>query len=105
MVSVVSLVLLGVVVVLHTVFAAVATRFFRLRLKTRFGWVLYSLLLIPVALFATTLVFSGPLGIGTDLGSPVAALGVMIGLPLALGFTLDVLYIPPPEEYDLPDRR
>ena len=56
-------------------------------------------------LFATTLVFSGPLGIGTDLGSPVAALGVMIGLPLALGFTLDVLYIPPPEEYDLPDRR
>jgi hypothetical protein len=27
----------------------------------------------------------------------------MIGLPLALGFTLDVLYVPPPEEYDLPD--
>jgi hypothetical protein len=29
----------------------------------------------------------------------------MIGLPLALGFTLDVLYIPPPEEYDLPDKQ
>jgi hypothetical protein len=103
MVSVVSLVLLVAVLVVHTIFAAVATRFFRLRLKTRFGWILYSLTLIPVALFATTLVVSGPLGIGTDLGSPIAALGLMIGLPLALGFTLDVLYVPPPEEYDLPD--
>ncbi|SDM57057.1 hypothetical protein SAMN04487949_2119 [Halogranum gelatinilyticum] len=105
MVSVINLVLLGVVIVLHTLIAAVMTRFFRIRLKTQWGSVLYAILLIPVVLFVTTLVFSGVLGIGVDLGSPAAALGIMIGMPLALGFTIDVLYIPSPDEYDLPDTR
>lgn len=105
MVSVINLVLLGVVLVIHTLIAAVMTRFFRIRLKTQWGSVLYALLLIPVVLLTTTLVFSGVLGIGVDLGSPAAAVGVMIGMPLALGFTIDVLYIPSPEEYELPDTR
>jgi len=99
----VNLVLLGVVLVGHTFVAAVATRFFRIRMHTQWGSVLYTLLLVPVLLFVSTLVFSGLLNIGVDLGSPAVALGVMIGLPLALGFTIDVLYMEPPEEYDLPD--
>ncbi|WP_416840490.1 hypothetical protein [Haloferax sp. DFSO52] len=106
MVSVVNLVLMVVVVGLHTLIAAVMTRFFRLRLKTQWGYVLYALLLIPLVLFFSTLVFSGVLGIGVDLGSPIAALGVMIGMPLALGFTIDTLYVPPPEEFEnLPESR
>jgi hypothetical protein len=48
-------------------------------------------------------VFTGVLGIGPNLGDPVAALAVMVGMPLALGFTVDTLYVPPPEEYDLPE--
>ncbi|ELZ96940.1 hypothetical protein C440_04163 [Haloferax mucosum ATCC BAA-1512] len=100
MVSVVNLALMGVVILLHTLLAAVMTRFFRLRLKTQWGYVVYSLFLIPLVLFVSTLVFSGAFGIGVDLGSTAAALGVMIGMPLALGFTIDTLYVPPPEEFE-----
>ena len=103
MVSVVGVVALGVVLALHTLGAAVITRFFRLRLQTRTGWIVYTLLITPVVLFASTLVFTGVLDIGFDLGSPATALGLMIGMPLALGFTIDVLYVPAPEEYDLPE--
>jgi hypothetical protein len=105
MVSVLSLVLFGAVLVFHTLIAAVMTRFFRIRLNTQWGYVVYSFLLVPVVLFVSTLVFTGILSIGVDLGSPATALGVMIGMPMALGFTIDTLYVPPPEEYDLPETR
>ncbi len=97
--------LFGLVLVGQTLLAAVATRFFRLRMETRWGWVLYTLLITPVVLLATTLLASGFLNIGPDLGGRSVALAVMIGIPLALGFTIDVLYIPPPEEYELPETR
>ena len=99
MVSVLGLVLLGVVLVVNTLIAAVMTRFFRIRLKTRAGSVIYALLLIPVVLFDTTLLFGavipGNLGVGV-------LLGLWVGMPLVLGFTIDVLYVPPPEDIDLP---
>jgi len=106
MVSVVGLVLFGAVLVVQTLLAAVLTRFFRLRLNTQWGYVVFSFVLIPVALLVTTLVLFGvlPIGAGLDLG-PTALLGASVGLPLALGFTIDTLYVPAPEEYDLPERR
>ncbi|RLM88899.1 hypothetical protein D3D02_10260 [Halobellus sp. Atlit-38R] len=106
MVSAVGLVLFGAVLVVHTLLAAVLTRFFRLRLNTQWGYVVYSFALIPIALLVTTLVFFGilPIGAGLNLGA-TALLGAAIALPLALGFTIDTLYIPAPEEYDLPDRQ
>ncbi|MEF8779421.1 MAG: hypothetical protein V5A46_01915 [Haloferacaceae archaeon] len=103
MVSVVSLLLLIALIGFHTLGSAILMRYFRVRLKTRWGWLLYSALLPPVPLFVSTLVFTGPLGIGFDLGSPAAALALTIALPMALGFTIDVLYVPSPEEYELPD--
>lgn len=103
MVSVVSLLLLTAVIGLHTLASAIMMRFLRIRMKTRGGWLLYSLLLPPVPLFLSTLVFTGPLGIGFDLGSPAVALSVTVALPMVLGFTVDVLYVPSPEEYELPD--
>jgi hypothetical protein len=105
MVSVVGLVAFGVVLLVHTLLAAVTTRFFRLRLETQWGYVVYSFLVIPVVLLATSLVFFGVLGIdgGLDLRPP-AFLGIAVALPLALGFTIDTLYVPAPEEYDLPER-
>ncbi|RDI72257.1 hypothetical protein [Halopelagius longus] len=104
MVSVVNLVLFGAVLVGHTLLAAVLTRFFRIRLKTQWGYVVYSLLLIPVVLVVSTLLFFGvlPIGAGLNLGVP-ALLGASVGMPLALGFAIDTLYVPPPEEYDLPE--
>jgi hypothetical protein len=106
MASVLGLVLFGAVLVAHTLLAAVLTRFFRLRLKTQWGYVVYSLALIPVVLVVTTLVFFGvfPIGAGLNLDG-TTLLAATVGLPLALGFTIDTLYVPPPEEYDLPERQ
>lgn len=103
MVSVVSLALLGVVFVVHTLIAAVMTRFFRLRMNTQWGAILYALVLIPLVLLVTLLVFTGVLGIGVDVGNSVVAIVLLIAMPLALGYTIDVLYMPSPEEYELPD--
>lgn len=103
MISILGLGVFGAIVVGHALLAAVLTRFFRLRLDTQFGWVLYAMTLIPVVLFISTLIFTGLLQIGPNLGSPTVVFGVMIGLPLALGLTLDLLYVAQPDEVDLPD--
>jgi heme/copper-type cytochrome/quinol oxidase subunit 1 len=100
---VVELVLTGVVLGVHALVAAVMTRYFRIRLSTDWGAVVYTLLFVPVVLFLLTQVFTGVLGIGPNLGSAVTVLAVMVGLPLAVGVAVDVLYMRPPEEYDLPE--
>ncbi|MFB6169184.1 MAG: hypothetical protein ABEJ43_10120 [Haloferacaceae archaeon] len=100
---VVDLVLTAVVLGVHALVAAVMTRFFRIRLATDWGTVVYTLLFVPVVLVLLTQVFTGILDIGPNLGSPTTALAVMVGLPLAVGVTVDVLYMRPPEEYDLPE--
>ena len=94
--------LMAVVFAGNTLIAAVMTRFFRIQLHTQWGTVVYTALLVPLALVVTTIVaFS--LGVGVDLGSAGAVLGLMVGLPMALGVTIDVLYVPSPDEYELPD--
>ena len=103
MLSIIGLAAFGGILVGHTLLAAVLTRFFRLRLKTQYGWVLYALTLTPVVLFVSTLVFTGVLGVGPNLGSPIVVFGVMIGLPVAVGLTLDLLYVAQPDEVDLPE--
>ena len=102
MATVLDIALMGVVLVGNTFLAAVLTRFFRIQLDTRWGAVVYIALLGPLVLTVTTIgAFS--LGVGVDLGSAVAVLALMVGLPMGLGVTIDVLYVPAPEEYDLPD--
>ena len=103
MASIVNLVLFGGVLAFHTLLAAVLTRFFRMQMNTQVGSVVYAALCIPVVLVASTLLFSGVLGIGVELGSSAVVLAVMVAMPLVLGFTIDVLYLPTPEEYELPD--
>ncbi|MFC4987126.1 hypothetical protein [Saliphagus infecundisoli] len=88
----------------HTVIAAVATRFFRIRLESTWGPAVYTVLLVPVALVASTLFLSGTLGIGADLGSTGMALMLMVVAPLALGYTIDVFWMPHPDEVELPER-
>lgn len=86
----------------QSLLAAVVTRFFRIRMRTVWGQWLYALLATPFVLLFTTLILTGPLGVGPPLGGAVTALAVMIGVPLTLGVTLDLLYVPAPEEYELP---
>lgn len=102
MATVLDIALMGVVLVGNTFLAAVMTRFFRIQLDTRWGAVVYTALIVPVVLAVTTIgAFS--LGVGVDLGSAAAALALMVGLPVGLGVTIDVLYVPAPDEYELPD--
>jgi len=59
--------------------------------------------LTPVVLLVLVLVLGGA-GLGPDLGSPAAVVGITILLPLALGMAFDYFWQPAPEEVDLPDR-
>ena len=101
MASLLALGLAAVVLVAHTLITAVVVRFFRIRLNTQWGWVVYSLALTPLLLTATTLV-SGAV-IPPLFENAVLLLATFVGLPLALGFTIDLLYVPAPDEYDLPE--
>ena len=101
---VVEALLTAALVLVHTLIAGITTRYFRIRMHTRWGRVLYTLAVVPVVLVASTLVVSGGLGVGVDLGSPAAALAVLVFGPAVLGATVDVLYLPPPEAVELPDR-
>jgi hypothetical protein len=105
MVSVASLVGFLVIVGVHTVIATVATRYFRVQLKTRWGAAVFALLITPVVLVVSTLFLSGLLGLGGDLGDRSTALFVVVLLPLTLGYSIDLFWLPSPEEIDLPDTR
>lgn len=104
----VALTLLGVValVAVNTALAAVATRFFRLRLSTRWGAAVYTVLLVPVAFVGTTLVAFGALGVGSglDLSRDVLVLLAFVA-PLALGISVDMFLMPAPEAVDVADAR
>ena len=104
MVSLAAVVGLMAMISVHTLVAAVATRFFRIRLKSTWGPAVYTLFLVPLGLVASTLLLSGPLGIGADLGSPGMALMLLVVAPLALGYTIDVFWMPHPDEVELPER-
>jgi hypothetical protein len=100
-----SLELVGLLFILlvNTAVTALATRFFRVRLKTRWGSVVYTALLIPVVLVCLTIFFGGGLGIGPNLGSPAAVVGVTVLVPLSLGVAFDYFWMPSPDEVDLPE--
>jgi hypothetical protein len=103
MASILGVLAFVVVLGIHTLIAAVMTRYLRLRLATTWGTAVYVAFLVPVVLFVSTLVFSGPLGIGVNLGTPTAVLAVMILLPGTLGVAIDLLYVEHPDEYELPE--
>jgi hypothetical protein len=102
MVSVVGLAGLLVIVLLNSAVTALMTRFFRVRLNTRWGGFLYAVLLCPFAMFVVFMLFS-VLGFGAGLGlSSGAAVALTILVPLALGMTFDYIWMPSPDEVDLP---
>ena len=105
MVGVVDIIGLLLILFVNSAVAALATRFFRVRLNTRWGSAVYVVLLIPVALLALTMVLSGVFGLGPNLGSAVAVLGVTIVVPMSLGVTFDYVWMPAPDEVNLPEQR
>lgn len=103
MVSVADVVGLLVILGVNSAIAALATRFFRVRLKTDWGSAIYTLILTPLPLVATTLIFGGVLGLGPNLGSANAVLGATVVLPMALGISFDFFWMPAPDDIDVPD--
>ena len=101
MVSAFEAVGLLVLVGLNTFLAAVCTRMFRVRLETRWGGVLYTLLLTPVVLVVVTLLLGQALG--PDLGSAATVFGVTVLVPLTLGIAFDYFWMPSPDEVEVPD--
>jgi len=94
---------LALLVLINSGAAALLTRFFRVRLETRWGSLAYTAFAVPVALFVSTLLLGSALG--PDLGSSAAVVGVTILLPFSLGVSFDYFWMPAPEEVDLPERR
>ena len=102
MVSAVGLAGLLVIVLLNSAVTALMTRFFRVRLKTRWGSVVYSILLCPFVMFVVFMLFA-ILGFGAGLNlSNGLAVGVGIVLPLVVGMTFDYVWMPSPDEVELP---
>jgi len=95
---------LAFMVFVHTAAVALLTRFFRVRMHTRWGGLVYALSLSPFVLVAGTLFFSGVLALGPDLGSVGAVVMIVIALPMALGLTFDYIWMPAPDEVDLPEK-
>lgn len=103
MVSILAVAGLAVVLGLHTAIAALLTRFFRVHLHTTWGTLLYTALVVPFVLLVSTILMSGVLRIGPDLGGAEAALFVMVIVPFFIGVTIDYAWMPSPGEVDLPD--
>lgn len=102
MVGLGGVIALAVLVAVHTLIAAVGTRLFRVRLDTNWAPLVVALVLLPLVLVASTIVVGGGLGIGPDLGGPSVALFVLVVVPIGLGLAIDYLWMPAPEDVELP---
>lgn len=92
------------VVAVHTVIAAVVTRFFRIRMETVWGSAVYAVAFVPTLLVASTLVLTGALGLGGAVGGKTTAVILVIAIPLTLGYAIDLLWMPDPETVELPEK-
>jgi hypothetical protein len=101
MVSALGLVALAALILVNTGITAVLTRLLRVRLETDWGTAVYVGFFVPVALVLSTIVLGSV--VGPDLGSRIAVVVLLVGVPLALGVSIDVLWMPAPEDVTLPD--
>ena len=89
-------------VALNSAIAALITRFLRVRLHTRWGSAVYTVLAVPTLLTVTTLLLGAFLG--PDLGGPATVVAITIVTPFAIGVTFDYVWMPAPDEVTLPDQ-
>ncbi|WP_232702883.1 hypothetical protein [Halobacterium wangiae] len=100
MVSAVTAAGVGVIVLVHTAIAAFCARFFRITLKTRWGSILYTALLVPLIYAVTTLVL-GAIGLGAGAFDSAGQLIVFTwAFPFFLGWSIDLFWLPPPEQLE-----
>lgn len=102
MVSVLGVLPAVVLLAVNTLAAALLTRLFRVRLETNWGAAVFVAFLVPVVLTLTTIAVGAVAG--PALGSRGLVVGLFVLLPLALGVTVDVFWMPAPAEVELPER-
>lgn len=105
MVSASAVVGLVALVAVNTAVAALVTRYGRVQLATQWGAALFVLVAVPVIYVGTTILLGGVLGLGDGLFSSTGPL-VMFGwgLPFGLGVSIDLFWMPAPDEVELPAR-
>lgn len=96
MVSLGGMVGLVVLVGLNAVLAGIATRFARLWAASRVGTVLAIAVLVPLVLTLSTMLLSGVMYLGIDLGDTTVAVVLAIAIPMALGVTIDYVWVASP---------
>ena len=96
---------ISLLVVVNVAITVVATRFFRLQLETQWAAAIYALLFVPLVLLVSTVVLSGLFGVGEAAGGRAVAVTIAVVLPMAIGFAIDLFWMPAPAEIDLPDTR
>lgn len=104
MVSLAGAALVTVLVAGHTLVAAVVTRLLRVRFSAQWTPIVGAAVVVPTLLVASTLVVTGGLGLGPDLGGTTVVLFVFVAVPLGLGLAIDYLWMPAPTDVDLPTR-
>ncbi|WP_135829385.1 hypothetical protein [Halorussus halobius] len=93
------------IIAVNTVVASVVIRFFRLRLSTQWGAVVYTAVVVPLVFVATTILLSGVVGFGGEgVGDRGTALVLVWLVPFTLAVTLDVFWLPSPDEAETPER-
>ena len=93
------------IIAVNTVVAAVAIRFFRLRLATRWGAAVYTAVFVPLVYLVTTILLSGFVGFGGEgIADRGTALVLVWVLPFTLALSLELFWMPAPEDVDLPDQ-
>jgi len=101
MVSAVGLAGLLVIVLVNSAVAALMTRFFRVRLHSRWGGLVYSILLCPLVLLVLGVLLSVPVGPFITLDR-MAFLLVVVFVPLTVGMVFDYVWMPSPDDVELP---
>lgn len=100
MVSVLALVPVALILLVNTGVAALGTRLFRVRLDTAWGAGVFVALFVPLAATLVTVVVgavSPPL-----FESRVTVFVLFVLMPMAVGVTIDVFWMPAPHEVELP---
>ncbi|UPV75185.1 hypothetical protein M0R89_03725 [Halorussus limi] len=93
------------IMVVNTVLAAVAIRFFRLRLSTQWGAVVYTVVFVPLLYVVTTILLSGFVGFGgSGVEDRTTALMLVWAIPFALAVSLEIFWMPAPDEIELPEQ-
>lgn len=100
MVSALALVPVVVIVAVNTALAALLTRLFRVRLETTWGAAVFVALFVPVVATGVTIVVGSVAG--PTLGSRGLVVGLFVLVPTALGVTIDVFWMPAPDQVELP---